>query len=179
MKNNSLRWTVWLGMALISILVHLLHWVAYEFTAFSLWFAAVTPLVICLIYHLFQSDCEETFHISRKQVFLGTVIVPLAAAVIVSVLVFVNNPSLGLYAVHGQLTGSFIEKIGLYSGRMIISGVYLLVFSAIDIPLLRIQDERRYLKKSAELTEEDMQEKQVYTEPVFTDEEEHREDESL
>lgn len=179
MKNDSLRWTVWLGMALVSILVHVLHWVAYEFTAFSLWFAAVTPLVICLIYHLFQSDCEETFRISRRQVFIGTVIVPLAAALIVSLLIFVNNPNLGLYAVHGQLTGSFIEKIGLYSGRIIISGVYLLIFSAIDIPLLRIQDERRYLKKSAELTEEDLQEKQVYTEPVFTYEEEHQEDEAL
>lgn len=179
MKKNSLRWTAWLWMALVSIFVHVLHWVAYEFTAFSLWFAAVTPLVICLIYHLFQSDCEETFHISRKQVFLGTVIIPLAAALIVSVLIFVNNPNLGLYAVHGQLTGSFIEKIGLYSGRMIISGVYLLVFSAIDVPLLRIQDERRELVRSAQLTEEDLQEKQFYAEPVFSDEENFQEDEAL
>ncbi len=156
-------------MALSSLLLHVLHWAAYEITAFSVWFAAVTPLVLCLVYHLFRLDCEESFHLSRKQVFLGTVLVPLIAAIVVSCLVFVNNPDLGLYANHGQFTGSFIEKVGLYSGRCIISGVYLLVFSIIDIPLLRLQDERRYEKKSAELTEEDRLEKQVYTEPLFSD----------
>ncbi len=179
MKIYSLKWTAWLAMAVVSILVHVLHWVAYEFIAFSLWFAAVTPLVICLVYHLFQSDCEESFSVSRRQVFLGTVIIPLFAAIFVSVFVFINNPELGLYARHGQFTGSFIERIGLYSGRIVISGVYLLIFSAIDVPLLRIHDEQRYLKKSAELTEDDRKQKQGYIQPVFSDEGIVQEDDSL
>ncbi len=164
MYKSHVPFSHWLLMAGVSLFLQILHWAVYEITAFSIWFAAVTPLVLCLIYHLFQSDSEETFHISRKQVFLGTVVIPLAASIIISILVFINNPNLGLYASHGQLTGSFIEKIGLYSGRCIISGIYLLIFSAVDIPLLRLQDERRYIKKSAELTLEDLAQKQLYTE---------------
>lgn len=173
MEKYNISWKAWVVMALSSLLLHVLHWAVYEITAFSVWFAAVTPLVLCLIYHLFQSYCEDGFHLSRKQVFCGTVLLPLIASVIISLLVFVNNPDLGLYASHGQFTGSFIEKIGLYSDRCIISGSYLLIFSLIDIPLLRLQDERRYEKKSAELTEEDRREKQVYTEPLFNDSEEN------
>ena len=152
-------------MALISLFVHVLHWAVYELIAFSIWFAAVTPLVICLIYHLLQTDCQETFNISRKQIFIGTVAVPLLVAAVISVIVFVNNPSLGVYSSGGQLSGSFIEKIAIYSGRIVISALYLLLFSIIDIPLLRFQDQRRYLKKSSQLTPEDLAEKQVYVAP--------------
>ncbi len=162
MMNKKISLRSMLLMIGISLFLHVLHWVIYEIIAFSWMICLITPLLLCLCYHGFQTDCEGTFGISRKQVFLGTVLIPFLMVIAVSVLLFINDPHMGLYAPNGQLTGSVPEKIALYAGRTVLSGLYVLIFSVIDIPILHWQDGRRYVKESSRLTESDLSEKQVY-----------------
>lgn len=165
MQQENRRLRPMLLMIFSSLFLHILHWIIYEAIAFSWLMSLITPLVLCLCYHGFQTDCEKTFGLSRKRVFMGTVLIPLLIAIGVSVLVFVNNPHIGLYSKGGQLTGGAAEQIGLYAGRTAMSGIYVLIFSAIDIPVLQWQDHQRYEKESVRLTETDLAEKQVYQVP--------------
>ncbi|MBQ8514709.1 MAG: hypothetical protein IJ496_04870 [Ruminococcus sp.] len=177
MQQENRRLRPILLMIFSSLFLHILHWIIYETIAFSWLMSLITPLVLCLCYHGFQTDCEKTFGLSRKRVFIYAVLVPLLIALGVSVLVFMNNPHLGLYSRGGQLTGGAVEQIGLYAGRTAMSGIYVLIFSAIDIPILQWQDHRRYEKESVRLTDADLAEKQVYQAPDTM--QEHEEDLSV
>ncbi|MBQ8687101.1 MAG: hypothetical protein IJ512_00975 [Ruminococcus sp.] len=162
MQQTQYSWKPVVMMVLLSLFLHVLHWILYDAIAVTYAFCFLTPLLLCLCYHLFQTDCQATFGFSRKKVFFGTVFIPLLAAIAVSGIVFINNPHLGLYSHGGQLTGGAAEKIGLYAGRTILSGIYVLLFSVADIPILHWQDRNRYEKESAILTEKDRTKKQVF-----------------
>ncbi|MGN0592569.1 MAG: hypothetical protein ACI4JQ_04935 [Ruminococcus sp.] len=170
MQQEKKQWLPMILMIGIGLFLHLFHWVIYEVVAFSYGMIFFTPLLLCLCYHGFQTDCEASFGYSRKMVFFGTVLIPLLTALLVSGIVFVTHPHLGLYTSNGALTGSLPELVGLYAGRTMLSGIYVLIFSVIDIPLLYWQDRRRQEKESVRLTETDRAEKQVAPLPVHASE---------
>ncbi len=126
-----------------SLLLQLIHWLVYHFTAFPAQLLFLTPLILCAAYHAVQSDSLQNRGVSRWLCFFAAVLVPLLLSILVSVVVYLRAPDLPVFHPMLPQTPSFLGNIALFSGRLTITSFYLLVFSAIDVILLHWQDSRR------------------------------------
>ncbi|WP_298481739.1 hypothetical protein [uncultured Ruminococcus sp.] len=141
-------WKKIILVTLCSLFLQLLHWVIYQWTSFPAGLLFLTPLLLCAVYHVYQSDTLENRGIRRLHVFFGGVLIPLVLSVLVSLGMFLHNPDMSLYHPFQEPQGGAAETVALYSGRMMLTSLYLLIFSGIDVLLLHLQDSRRERKSA-------------------------------
>ena len=134
-------------MTAASLFAQWAHWFIYEKTEFSSFYLWFTPLVLCLMYRLLMADSESQGKFSKTFIFIFTVALPLLISLIISVYMLLSYPDISTFSDVKQEMGIPSELIALYSGRIIITSVYLLVYSGIDIIISKIC---RNLKKSGE-----------------------------
>ena len=118
------------------------NWFIYEKLNYHWGFTLITPLVLCIAYHLIQLDAGgENF--SRRFFFIFSVIMPLAFGIILTVVMFVTNPDISNFNPDADYAGSVQEIIATYAGRFVITSLYLLIFAPIDRILFRRKGDRK------------------------------------
>lgn len=141
-------WKKIIFVVLCSLFLQLLHWLVYQWTSFSAGLLFLTPLLLCAVYHVYQSDTLENRGLRRLHVFLGGVLIPLLLSGMVSLALFLHDPDMSLYHAFQEPEGNAAETAALYAGRIMLTSLYLLLFSGIDVLLLRLQDSRRERKSA-------------------------------
>ena len=136
-------------VTLCSLLLQVMHWLIYTWTSFPAGLLAITPLLLCGIYHAYQADSSQNHGLKRLQVFLTAVLVPFLLSILVSALCYGFNPDLTVFHPMAVQERNAAEYLALFSGRISITSFYLLVFSAVDIPLQHWQESRRTRKTSS------------------------------
>lgn len=139
-------WKKIVAVTAASLFLQILHWLIYQWTAFPVGMLFVTPLLLCAVYHVYQSDTLENRGIRRLHVFLAGILLPFLLSAVVSAAMFLHNPDMSLYHPFVRPTGSAAETAALYAGRVMLTSLYLLVFSGLDCILLHLQDGYRRRK---------------------------------
>lgn len=160
-----------LGGIVGSLALQLVYWLIYAVTEFPAVLLAVAPLLLCAIYHAIQHMPLEKRKLTRLAVFVSTALLPFVVSVIVSVVCYTRNPDLTVYHAWMDQVRDTEENVALYAGRMTITGVYLVVFAALDVPLQKLhtwaqnrEAEKKKVRFSKEAAEIEAQA------PVFVDE---------
>lgn len=123
-------------MTAVSLFAQWAHWFIFEKIAFSsvyLWF---TPLVLCLMYRFLMADCENKGRFSKSSIFIFTVIIPFAIVIIISIYMILKFPDLSTFSASKPESGTPSELISLYSGRLVLTSIYLIVYSVIDLLII-------------------------------------------
>lgn len=137
-------------MAAASLFAQWAHWFVYEKIGFSSVYLCFTPLVLCLMYRLLMADCESGRKFSKPFVFVFTVLVPLAVSVIISVYMMLSFPDISTFSASEPERGIPTEIISLYSGRLVLTCAYLLVYSFLDLLIVSKVWEKLSSKKIKE-----------------------------
>ncbi len=119
------------------------HWFLFEKIAFESALLWLTPLILCMLYHCVMADSGKGKQYSRKMVFFCAVLLPFLIAAGVSLFTWLNYPHLSLYKDGVLPDGSFPEQLGLMSGRILLTSLYMAVFTLPDLLVLRFLDERK------------------------------------
>ena len=141
------KWKKLLLVGGCSLFLQLLHWLIYQWVSFPAGLLFLTPLLLCAVYHVYQSDTAESRGLRRLEVFFSGVLIPFLLCALFSGILFLQNPDLYLYHANMLPTGGPTETIALYAGRMMLTSCYVLVFSGLDVLLLRLQDHYRRQKQ--------------------------------
>lgn len=123
-------------MTAASLFIQIIHWVVFDKVQFDsayLWF---TPLIFCLMYRLLMADCESGGKISKGFIFSFTVAVPFLLALLVSVYMIISYPDISTFSAIKEETGSVSETISIYSGRIVLTSGYLLIYSLLDLLII-------------------------------------------
>ncbi len=124
------------AMTAASLFAQWAHWFVYEKLGFSSVYLCITPLVLCLMYRLLMADCESGGKFSKPFIFVFTVLVPFAVSVIISVYMLIAFPDISTFSASAPEKGIPSEIISLYSGRLVLTSSYLLVYSLLDLLLV-------------------------------------------
>ncbi len=127
-----------------SLFLQAAHWLIYTLTEFPAWLLAITPLVLCGIYHVYQVESMENHGSGRLRIFLAGVLSPFLLSILVSVGCYVHNPDLTIFHPAAVQVRNAAEYLARYAGLVTITSGYLLLFSALDIPLQHLQVSRKY-----------------------------------
>lgn len=141
-------WKKIIIVTLCSLFLQLLHWLIYQWTAFPAEMLFVTPLPLCAVYHVYQSDTPENRGLRRLHVFFGGVLLPFVLSVLISLGMFLHDPDMALYHPFAAPKGGAAETVALYAGRIMLTSLYILFFSGLDVFLLHLQDSRRARHKT-------------------------------
>ena len=133
-------WKKYLAVTAASLFLQVLHWALYQWLDFSPLLLALTPLLLCGAYHAVQSDTTAHRGIRRRTVFLAGVLTPLLLSLLLSLGFFLHDPDMSLYHPFAVSQGGAEETAARYAGRVMLTSLYLLVFSAPDCLLLHLQD---------------------------------------
>lgn len=134
------KWKKLLLVGGCSLFLQLLHWLIYQWVSFPAGLLFLTPLLLCAVYHVYQSDTAESRGLRRLEVFFSGVLIPFLLCALFSGILFLQNPDLYLYHANMLPNGGRTETIALYAGRMMLTSCYVLAFSGLDVLLLRLQD---------------------------------------
>lgn len=121
------------AMTAASLFAQWAHWFIYEKIEFSSVYLCFTPLVLCLMYRLLMADCESGGKFSKPFIFAFTVLVPFAVSAIISAYMMMSYPDISTFSASAPESGIPAEIISLYSGRLVLTSAYLLVYSLIDL----------------------------------------------
>lgn len=130
-------------ITVLSLFCQFLNWFAFEKIGYPWWTALITPLLLCAMYHFVQLDAGGKSGYSRIFVFIFSAAVPLLLGIFLTLAVFFGNPDISTFDPEAEYRGSVPELTALYSGRFIVTSLYLCVFALIDIPILRACDRKR------------------------------------
>lgn len=120
-------------MTAASLFAQWAHWFIFEKTEFSSVYLCFTPLVLCLMYRLLMADCESGGKFSKPFIFIFTALVPFAVSFIISVYMMIAFPDISTFSASKQESGIPSELISLYSGRLVLTSLYLLLYSLVDL----------------------------------------------
>ena len=130
-------------IAVLSLFAQWLNWYAYEKLGYSWVFTLFTPLILCAAYHLVALDAGREGNFSRRFLGLFAVAVPLVTGVVLTVIMLIAAPDISNFDPETAYAGTVQERIATYSGRFVLTSVYLGVFALIDIPVLRRLDRKK------------------------------------
>lgn len=149
MMNNSVKSLNYRGgvmsaavVFVLSLFVQWLNWFAYDKLDYPWGITLVTPLILCVMYHFVAFDAGKNGNFSRRFLFLFAAVLPLVFGVLATVVMFLTNPDISTFNADADYKGSAAEIVSTYSGRFVITSLYLLIFGIIDIPLLKAFDRR-------------------------------------
>ena len=113
-----------------SLFVQIAIWAIYSFLELNMFLCGISAIFTAMLYHGIQ--LEEETGLSRRGVFFATILTPFLMGVVVTVIMLVRYPDL-------SQTGEnpLLQTISLYSARLTINGVVLLLFAFADSCYLR------------------------------------------
>ena len=126
-----------LVITISSLFCQWLNWFAFEKIDYPWQITLITPLLLCMMYHMVQLDAGSEGCFSRRFFYIFSAVVPLIIGVLLSAAMFLADPELSVFDPDTLFQGSIKESIASYSGRFIVTSLYLVVFGAIDKILLR------------------------------------------
>ncbi|NLT10402.1 MAG: hypothetical protein GXY08_13040 [Ruminococcus sp.] len=129
-------------IAICSIFMQWFLWFVYEKAGYSWGFNLVTPLILCMMYHCVQLDAGRQGNFSRRFCFFWGVIVPLIIGVGLTLFLFLRSPDMSPFSPDADYTGKPAEVIAIYSGRIVMTSIYLLIFAVIDVQILKRTDNK-------------------------------------
>lgn len=128
---------------ILSLFMQWFNWFVYEKIGYSWIYTLITPLILCLMYHLVQLDAGREDCFSRKFFFIFSAAVPFLFGILISVIMLLLCPDISNFNPEADYAGSIQEVIATYFGRIIFTSLYMIIFAAIDIPILRYMDKKR------------------------------------
>lgn len=119
-----------------SVFVQCFFWAMYSYLELSTECCVLSALISALCYHFLQIEKEPI--LSRVKVFLASILIPFLLAGGLTTLLIGMYPNLRL--LNAQLDGvsPAIELLALYSARLLINGVVLMLFAGADAFYLRL-----------------------------------------
>ncbi len=139
-------WTSAFVITMLSLFSQWLNWFAFEKLGYDAVFTLVTPLILCLMYHLVQLDSGGNNDFSRKFVFIFSVAVPFLVGLIITLVLLLLDPGISTFNPEADYKGTAAEVISTYAGRFMLSSLYMAVFALIDIPILKYLDSKKEQK---------------------------------
>lgn len=127
-------------ITVLSLFAQWLNWFAFEKIGYSWWIALITPLILCMMYHFVQLDAGGKSGFSRIYFFIFSAAVPFLLGILLTILIYLGDPDISTFNPEAEYAGTVQELISLYSGRISVTSLYLMIFAAIDIPILRASD---------------------------------------
>ena len=120
-----------------SLFCQWLCWFSFEKIGYPWQITLITPLLLCVMYHMVQLDAGREGCFSRRFFYIFSAIVPLIIGILLSAAIFLADPQLSVFDPDMPYQGNIMENIASYSGRFIVTSLYLVIFGAIDKVLLR------------------------------------------
>lgn len=130
-------------IVVLSFFAQWLNWALFEKAGYSWKITLLTPLMLCLMYHFVQLDAGEYRNFSRRFFFVFSALVPLVLSILISAAVYFSYPHISNFDPEADFKGTIPEMIATYTGRFIITSLYLTVFAVIDIPVLKYMDRKK------------------------------------
>jgi hypothetical protein len=120
----------WILLFFGSLFLQIFCWAMYSILEMRIWLCGLSAVVTALLYHYLQ--VEEQTGLSRKNVFLAVIFAPFAVSVIITILQMAKYPQLSLLSAELDGVSPMTELVSLYMTRVMINGVFLLIFAPID-----------------------------------------------
>lgn len=130
-------------ITVLSLFSQFMNWFAFEKLDYPWWVTLITPLLLCAMYHFVQLDAGGKNGYSRIFFYVFSAAVPLLLGIFLTLAVYLGDPDLSTFNYEAEYTGTPRELISLYSGRIAITSLYVTVFAAMDIPVLKMCDKAR------------------------------------
>ena len=127
-----------LVITILSLFCQWLNWFAFEKIDYPWQITLITPLLLCVMYHMVQLDAGSEGCFSRRFFYIFSAVVPLIIGILLSAAMFLADPT--IFDPDTPFHGSISESIASYSGRFIVTSLYLVVFGIIDKFLLRLME---------------------------------------
>lgn len=121
-----------------SLFLQIFCWAMYSILEMSIWMCGLSVLVTAFLYHFLQ--VEEQTGLSRRNVFFMAILAPFLLGVTVTVIQLCKYPNLNLLSASLDGVSPMTETVSLYMTRLVINGVLLLIFAAVDRAFLRNKD---------------------------------------
>lgn len=121
-------------MLLGSLFVQIFCWAAYSYLKMSTWFCPLSVLITAILYHFIQ--LEEQTGLSRKQVFISAILLPFLMSAGMTCFQLTQHRNLNLLGASLDGVSRTTETVSLYSARLLLNGVLLLIFAAADAAYL-------------------------------------------
>lgn len=137
------NWLTGLVIALLSLFAQWVNWFIFEKIGYDPKFTLLTPLVLCLMYHLVQLDAGGEGSFSRRFFFIFSVAVPFLTGLLLTLVLLLLDPGISTFSPDADYKGTAPEVISTYAGRFMVTSLYLTVFALIDIPVLKYLDRKR------------------------------------
>ncbi len=113
-----------------SLFVQCFCWAMYSYLSLSVWLCGLSAVVTAILYHFLQAE-EET-GISRRSVFFAAILTPFLISSAVTVVQLIKYPQLNLLSANLDGVSPMTELISLYAARLMLNGIPLLIFAAVD-----------------------------------------------
>ncbi len=124
------------------------HWFIYEKSGMWSGFLIVSPLALCFMYSLVMYECRENKRYSGVFIFVFSVVLPLLISFALCEFMLLCYPELSVFSEYGSVKGTPKEIISIYSGRIFLTSLYLLAYSAVDVlAVQRIAGRRKNKEK--------------------------------
>ena len=94
------------------------------------WMCGLSAVISAMLYHFLQKETQTG--LSRRNVFFAAILLPFLLAVGITVMQLIRYPNLNLLSAALDGVSPLTEIISLYAARLVINGVPLMVFAAID-----------------------------------------------
>ncbi len=120
------------AMTAASLFAQWVHWFVFEKIEFSSLYLCFTPLILCLMYRFLMADCENKGRFTKIFINIFTIVVPLIISLIISLYILFKYPDTSTFSALKEEKNSPSELVSLYSGRLILTSLYLLVYSFLD-----------------------------------------------
>ena len=144
--NYRQSWQSAVVITILSLFAQTLNWFAFDKLNYHIAFTFLTPIILCVMYHLVQADTGHGEGFTRRFFFLFSSAVPFCFGMVLTIVMLLLNPGLSTFSPDTEYTGTAAEIISVYAGRFMFTSLYLAVFAVIDIPLLRLSDSKRTKK---------------------------------
>ena len=113
-----------------SLFVQIFCWGLYSYLELSVWLCGLSVIVSAILYHFLQ--LEEETGLSRRGVFLAAILLPFLLSAAVTVVQLMKYPQLSLLSASLDGVSPMTELISLYAARLLLNGIPLLIFAAVD-----------------------------------------------
>ncbi|MBQ5334401.1 MAG: hypothetical protein J6Z45_00475 [Oscillospiraceae bacterium] len=137
MSEQSPRSTLTRFLAVLagSLFVQLFCWAVYDRLRLTVWLCGLSAVMTAVLYHFVQA--EQGTGLSRKAVFCAAILLPALCSAAVTVTLLTRHSGLSLLGAAADGVSPLTEQTALYSARLLLNSVPLLIFAAADAVIRR------------------------------------------
>ncbi|MBQ3940700.1 MAG: hypothetical protein II723_06260 [Oscillospiraceae bacterium] len=118
-----------------SLFVQIFCWAVYDHLKLTVWFCGLSAVVTAVLYHFVQRDQGAAG--SPKTVFFAAILLPLLLSAALTVTLLLRHRELSLLGAAADGVSPLTELTALYSARLLVNGIPLLIFAAADAVVRR------------------------------------------